>query len=596
MSVLSELGIFMFQLGIIMLLAFIGAALATRLKQSAIIGYMVVGVLIGPYISIEIGFLKYEGLIRDTVLIDALSHIGLILLLFFVGLQFSITKLKKTNKPSTILAITNLGINMFAGFMIGTCLGWPLIDTIFLAGVISMSSAALTVKSLIELKRLGNAETEFLLGMIIMESFMGMLLLTIIDGVAVSSALTSQDVTYTIFGIGLFMAFFLWLAVIAVPKVVHHFEEIKNDELFILFALGVVFLSAALADACRIPAFIGAFFIGMVFADTKLSLKLSSKLVTLRDAFVAVFFISFGMLIDLSVFPNVISILILAIPLIILNDVLITSALAFFIGMSSKGAMSLGTSLCGRGAESILYASIGSKTPSIDPDIGGQLLNPFTGVFCLIMSFLTPPLMKQSAKIAIFFSKILPKPIKFGGILTARTLRGMILPRPFPLAEKSKSLRIILILIFMYVIAEIITIGWVHLFLILLIPIILYVLWVFTHRHLKFIVKHINYSNLQIVSNSKKIIEIFITVMIVAPFAVAITIAGIWQYSFHSTLIVILGYFVFTVLIMNYTYKNVLPHPKFYENESYSMGKLLKYKQGSWSRKKIWKANTQWKK
>src|SRR5437879_10639554 len=142
--------------------------------------------LIGPNIHFHLFGWSYDGILADSVFLQSISQLGLVLLLFFVGLEFSITKLMRTKEAAAVLAVTNLAVNMFAGFVIGAWLGWPLIDTIFMAGVISMSSSAITAKSLIDLKRLGNAETEFLLGMVILESFLAMFLLTLVNGMFVT--------------------------------------------------------------------------------------------------------------------------------------------------------------------------------------------------------------------------------------------------------------------------------------------------------------------------------------------------------------------------------------------------------------------------
>src|SRR3989442_4667709 len=218
----------MFEIGVIMLIAFMGAAIASRFRLSAIIGYIVAGILIAPNIRLSVGGLSYQGIVTDSAFIQDLSRIGLILLLFFVGLQFSIEKLKRTKQAAVVLALVNLGTGMFIGFVLGTYLGWPLIDTIFLAGVISMSSSAITAKSLIELRRLSNNETEVLLGMVILESFMAMFLLTLVNGLVISADSAPVSPASLFVGVGLFIGFFAFLALVVIPRAAFLFEPITN--------------------------------------------------------------------------------------------------------------------------------------------------------------------------------------------------------------------------------------------------------------------------------------------------------------------------------------------------------------------------------
>src|SRR2546426_6756640 len=152
----------MFQIGVIMLIAFMGAAIASRFRLSVIIGYILAGILIGPHIQLAVGGLSYQGIITDSAFIQDLSRIGLILLLFFVGLQFSIEKLKKTKQAAVVLAVVNLGVGMFCGFVLGTYLGWPFIDTIFMAGVGSLWSSPLPARALIALRPPGSKQTQVL--------------------------------------------------------------------------------------------------------------------------------------------------------------------------------------------------------------------------------------------------------------------------------------------------------------------------------------------------------------------------------------------------------------------------------------------------
>jgi CPA2 family monovalent cation:H+ antiporter-2 len=130
----------LFQLGAIMLLAFMAATMARKLNQTVMIGYIIIGIFIGPKISISLFGMTYHGLIVDTTLVDMLSHVGLVMLMFFVGLEFSFSKLKRTHRPAIILAIIDTSVGLFVGFIFASILHWPLIDSIFLAGVVSMSS------------------------------------------------------------------------------------------------------------------------------------------------------------------------------------------------------------------------------------------------------------------------------------------------------------------------------------------------------------------------------------------------------------------------------------------------------------------------
>src|SRR3989449_6610618 len=137
----------MFDVGVIATVGFIGAALASRVRIPIIIGYIIAGILIGPNIHLRVFGASYDGILADSSFLQSISQLGLVLLLFFVGLEFSITKLMKTKEAAAILAVTNLAVNFFAGFVIGAGLGWPVIDTIFMAGVSGMASSAVAANS-----------------------------------------------------------------------------------------------------------------------------------------------------------------------------------------------------------------------------------------------------------------------------------------------------------------------------------------------------------------------------------------------------------------------------------------------------------------
>src|SRR2546426_2401588 len=551
----------MFQIGVIMLIAFMGAAIASRFRLSVIIGYILAGILIGPHIQLAVSGLSYQGIITDSAFIQDLSRIGLILLLFFVGLQFSIEKLKKTKQAAVVLAVVNLGIGMFCGFVLGTYLGWPFIDTIFMAGVVSMSSSAITAKSLIELRRLGNNETEFLLGMVILESFMAMFLLTLVNGLVISSDAQPVSPLHLFVGVGLFIGFFAFLALLVIPRVAFLFERIKSEELFVLFALGIVFLAAALAEAFRIPAIIGAFFIGMVFADTKLVSRFEVKLEPLRDTFVAVCFLSFGMMIDPAMLPVVLPMVLIAVPLIFLNDLFLTATLAYFIGFGGRAATAMGSSMLGRNKEAILYASVGTRAiesnPALPKEYAGTLLTPFAGILCIIMSSLTPTMMNRSERIAGWFSRHLPKYITFGGDLVKRTLRTFVLPTSLPLFKHSRVFVVSLFSYVIFLIALAITPGWWHVGIAIALPGAVYGMWRMALRTFELPVRHTNYG---VASNpgSQGLIHTLVSRIVVGALASAGAVAVIWQLWWPATLVVLYAYFLLVVFTMKAAYQDLV--------------------------------------
>ncbi|HKZ88980.1 MAG TPA: cation:proton antiporter [Thermoplasmata archaeon] len=550
----------MLDIGVIATAGFVGALLASRARVSVIVGYIVAGILIGPHIDLEVLGLTYGGLLQETVFIQSISQMGLVLLLFFVGLEFSVAKLRKTKEAAAILAVTNLGVNMFAGFAIGAWLGWPLVDTIFMAGVISMSSSAIVAKSLIDLKRLGNAETEFLLGMVILESFLAMFLLTLVNGMIVPADVRPGGVGELFLGVGIFLGVFTFLAAIVVPNTARLFERIKSEELFVLFALALVFLAAALAESFRIPAIVGAFFMGMVFADTRIAGRMRGKMESLRDAFVAIFFLSFGMLIDPAALPAVLPILVIAVPLILLNDLFLTASLAYFIGFGARASTAIGTSLVARNEEAILYASVGTRAiranDALTKDYAGTYLTPFTGILCIVMSGLAPLLMSRSEGIATFFARRLPKSITFGAEIVKRTLKTIVMPNFLPIYRRKKLFQVALIVYAAWIIDLLLTSGTAHVVLSLFAPILIYAVWAVARQAFQDPVRHTNYGTAS-GPFAKSAIEAFVLRVVVGALTTTALVAIVWQYAWPATLAILYLYFLSVVYSMKHVYRRL---------------------------------------
>ena len=541
----------LFQLGAILLLAFLAASLAGRAKQSVMIGYILIGILIGPKMSVEVFGVEYHGLITDTSLVDILSFIGLIMLMFFVGLEFSFSKLKKTKTPAIILAVIDTSIGLFVGFVFASYLGWPLIDSIFLAGVIAMSSTSVAMKILFDLKRMSSPEVEFLIGLVVVETFIAMLILAVASGMIIEPETNAVAYGQLLLGMAAFYGFFVWVAMWAVPRVVAFFNHIENDELFILFALGIVFITAGVAALMNVPPIIGAFFIGMILAESKVSARIQSKLESFKDAFVAIFFTSFGMMIDPAMFDAVIWMVLLAMVIIIFYETIVISAVAYFIGFSSRAASTIGTSMCGRGVESILYASVGSEVRGAT--MGAQL-NPFAGALCFGMSAVAPFMVKHSVKFANTMSRLVPRPIGFSGAVISRTLGKVVMPSSFRMFKGTKITGALLLSFVFVSVAALISHGVLHFAFLGIDCVIAGAIFFVVRFEVVEIVRHVNYSNLGVGVRDRTAIVDLITGIIFGAVTTVIVAVGTWSYVWQLSVLAAATYGAFAMLLMRWAY------------------------------------------
>jgi CPA2 family monovalent cation:H+ antiporter-2 len=547
----------LFQLGFIMLLAFIAASLAGKMNQSVMIGYIIIGAFIGPKMSFEIFGVQYHGLIRDTTIIEVLSSIGLVMLMFFVGLEFSFTKLKKTRTPAIVLAVIDTSVGLFVGFLFATYLGWPLIDSIFLAGVIAMSSTSIAMKVLFDLKRMSSPEVEFLIGLVVVETFIAMVILAVASGMIVQPNSNPVGYGQLLIGIAAFYGFFVWMAMWAIPQVVKFFNSIENDELFILFALGIVFLTSGVAAVMNVPPIIGAFFIGMILAESKVTSRIQMKLDSFKDAFVAIFFTSFGMMIDPAMFHEVIWMLVLAVPIVLLYEAFVMSSVSYFLGFSAKASTTIGTSMSGRGIESILYASVGSR---VQGTTMGAQLNPFAGAFCFVMSAITPPLVKHSAGFANALAKVVPKPLRFSGAVISRTLGKAVMPSNLRTVKGAKMTGVLLASFVIMCAITLLTQSYLHLVMTLGGLVLIGLLYYVMRYEIADIVGNVSYSSIGAKSgNSARVVDLVSGVVLGAVLSVLLIVYS-WTYTWQFSLVIVLAYVVCVIALMLWAYRCLYLH------------------------------------
>lgn len=402
-------------MAVVLAAALVGAAVSSRLRQSAILGYLAVGVLLG-WLATEHLTPTYGIEILHNESIAMLSDLGVAFLLFFVGLEVSVSRLRSAGRPAAVLAIADVAVLYFSGTLLGFALGWPLQDTLFLAGILAMSSVGVAAKSLTDMKRLANDETATLLGMMIVEDFITMIILAVTTAWAVGSSDTGM-ISQSLQAVAIVYGAMIVVALLVVPRVYRRIERVRNDEIFALLALGLIFASAALAQQYGMPFIIGTFFIGMSFAETRLSERLTLRLSTMRDAFVGIFFLMFGAKIQLAAAADSLWIVAAAVVIVLFDEVFILGALSVFIGFKGRAAALIGASTVGRGEDSIIFANIGAGLthPAGTALAGTPVLTrhlelfPIAGGVSLVTSAIVPVALKHANGLARVGAALIPR-------------------------------------------------------------------------------------------------------------------------------------------------------------------------------------------
>jgi len=552
---------FFLDIGIIIFLAFLGAFLAGRARLSAIVGYIIVGILIGPSMNLNLFGMEYRGLVTNTDFITQMSRLGLMFLLFFTGLGFSTSALKTTWKPAILLAVSDVLLNLYVGFIIGSLFGWPLPDTLFLAAIIGMTSVAVAAKSALEGKQLYRKEYSYLFSTMIVEDFISIVLLTFASAFVLGNTLRPEQLVNMGFGVVIIYSFFFVLALYIAPKAFHYFERIQGNELFVLFALSVVFLSSAFADFLGIPPAIGAFLVGMAFAETALKEKLERQMLSMKDAFVAIFFVTFGMLVDPGRIGDVLPMVALAVPLVIMNEVFILGALAYIVGFTRRAAVSIGAGFLGRGEDAVLFASVGSGLQ--DPATGKPILSragdisPFTGVFCFVMSILTPFMMRISIRVADLTGRVLPDFVKFGGNLVARVLRGTMMVSGFSPTGSEKRLLLAMLAYGASICVTLVTPGMLHIVSASLSLVLLLLVWRGLHRFFGPRAGAVDLQDQDILRPDQAAVGRFATLVSVSLLAMLFVTAAFWRYSWQAALLVNIGLLAGVLLSMRLVYRHL---------------------------------------
>lgn len=377
---------------------------SNRLRFSVIPFFILIGMFLGPHAP-EFDFIDLQ-FKTSKPFIDFMGRLGVLFLLFYLGLEFSVGRLLKSGKSIVTGGSIYVGLNFLSGLIIGWLMDLPFGEMMVLCGIMTSSSTAIVAKVLTDLRRTANPETEVIMGMIMFDDLFIAMHISFLSGLVLTANGTVWDVVLTCFIALGFILLFLVLGRKMVP-VIDRLLSTNSSEIFILIVFGLLFIIAGFSETIHVAEAIGALMAGLVLADSRYIKKIESMVLPYKDFFGAMFFFSFGLSID----PTQLSGAILwgsiaAVLTVIMN--LLSGYFAARIGkMRNKKSFDIGFSLAARGEFSIIMANIGQA--------GGLLpvIQSFVVVYVLILSIVAPILTKESKAIwKVSFGRNEPAPVK----------------------------------------------------------------------------------------------------------------------------------------------------------------------------------------
>ena len=369
--------------------AFLAAGLLARLGRRVglptIPFFILAGILTGPHTP---GLV----LIQRPEELELFAAIGLILLLFHLGLEFSIEDLTKGGRPLLVAGFSYIALNVGGGLLFGLVLGWGTSEALVIAGAVGISSSAIVTKLLVELKRLANPETKLILGIIVVEDIFLALYLALLQPV-LGEAEGALD------AIAQFAAAFAFLVTLgAIARwggtIVGRLIASPDDELLTVCFVGTAVFVAGLAAELGISEAIGAFMVGLVIAESPASERIERLVLPLRDAFAALFFFAFGLTIDPGDAAEVAVPVTVAVVLSIVLNLTAGLIAARVQGFGRTAAANIGSTILGRGEFSLILATL-AITAGLDARIG-----PFVALYVLVLAILGPLLAARSRALA----------------------------------------------------------------------------------------------------------------------------------------------------------------------------------------------------
>lgn len=384
-------------LALILCIAAMVTLIFKKLKQPVVLGYIVAGFFVGPNFTLTPTVIGQEN-------IQTWAEIGVIFLLFSLGLEFSFKKLLKVGGVAALTAITEVPLTLLLGYWVGQMLGWSPMDSLFLGGILSIASTAIIIRAFDELGVRNQKFAGIVTGVLVIEDLVAVLLLVLLSTVAVSKTFSGSEMVYAVLKLAFFIVLWFVAGIFFIPTLFRKLKSLINEETLLIISIGLCFLMVVLATYVGFSSALGAFVMGSILAETTRAEKIEHLTKSIKTLFGAVFFVSVGMLIDPQmlikhIIPIVAATLVLLFgkPLFVILGTLIS-------GQPVKIAVQSGMSLSQIGEFSFIIAALGLQL-----NVTSRFLYPVAVAVSVLTTFFTPYMIRLSQPLANKLDSILPK-------------------------------------------------------------------------------------------------------------------------------------------------------------------------------------------
>ncbi|MBR0176597.1 MAG: cation:proton antiporter [Bacteroidales bacterium] len=371
-------------LALILVTAGLTTVIFKWLKQPVVLGYIIAGFIIGPNF-------EWFPVVQDHTSVETWSEIGMVFMLFGIGLEFSFKKLKKVGGTVGITALTELVTMCVVGFLLGKALGWSQMDSIFLGAMLSISSTTIIAKAFDDMKLHREKFSGNVIGELVVEDLEAVLLMVILSTLAVSKSFDGIQLVTSMLKLGFFLLVWFLGGIFLVPTILRWSRKFMSEETLTVFAVGLCFMMVVLANLAGFSSALGAFIMGSILAETLEAEAIHKVTTPIKNLFGAVFFVSVGMMVDPQILVDYWwQILVVTIILLIFKP-LSNVAGRLIAGLGLKQAMQGGFCFSQIGEFSFIIATLGLSYGVID-----EFLYPIIVSVSIITTFITPYAIKSA--------------------------------------------------------------------------------------------------------------------------------------------------------------------------------------------------------